>query len=145
MSASHNIYDHDKSAHDETSYSLSLKCITGLFLEACDSLGGEEVIVSLRIALDDNGIVFGKRFSTENLRFVIDTFHWTDIKQSLTKIFFSSKFSKLKLISFLDLKILIVSLNNNDQYSKNNSIYISEEIKSKKRTCIFFVNSKYNH
>ena len=72
---------------------------------------------------------FGKSFSTENLRFVIDTFHWTDIKQSFTKSCFSSKFSKLKLISFLDLKLLTVSLNNNDQYSKNNSIYISEETK----------------
>ena len=53
-------YDHDKSTRDETSYSLSLKCINGLFLEAHNSLGGEEVIVSLRIALDENCRVFGK-------------------------------------------------------------------------------------
>ena len=83
--ASYNIYDHDKLVHHETSYSLSLKCIIGLFPEACDSLSGEEVIVSLRIALDDNGRVFGKSFSTENLYFVIDAFHWTDIKQIPTK------------------------------------------------------------
>ena len=70
-SANYNIYDHDKSARDETSYSLSLKYIIGLFPEACDSLGGEEVIVSLRIALDDNGRVFGKSISIENLRFLL--------------------------------------------------------------------------
>ena len=70
-SASYNIYDHDKSARDETSYSLSLQCVTGLFLEARNSLGGEEVIGSLRIALDNSGRVFGKRFSTENLLFLL--------------------------------------------------------------------------
>ena len=71
MSASYNIYDHDKSARDETSYSLGLQCITGLFLEACNSLGGEEVIGPLRIALDDNGRVFGRIFSIENLCFLL--------------------------------------------------------------------------
>ena len=55
---SYNLYDHDKSARDNASYSLNLKCITGLFLEARNSLSGEEVIVSLRIALDDNYRVF---------------------------------------------------------------------------------------
>jgi len=99
-SASYNIYDRDKSAREETSYSLSLKCIIGLFLEASDSLGGEEVIVSLRIALDDNGRVFGKSFSTKNLCFVIDTFHLTDIKQISTKGRFLSKFTRLKLVSY---------------------------------------------
>jgi len=100
-STNYNIYDHDKSAGDQTSYSLSSKCVIGLFLELCDSSGEEEVIVSLRIALDDNGRVFGKRFSTENLCFVIDTFHLTDIKQIRTKGCFLSKFTRLKLVSYL--------------------------------------------
>ena len=102
-SVNYNIYDHDKSARDETSYYLSLKCIIGLFLETCDSLGGEEVMVSLRIALDNNGRVFGKRFSTENLCFVIDTFHLIDIKQIPTKGCFLSKFTRLKLVSYSGL------------------------------------------
>ena len=87
---------------------------------------------------------FGKKFSTENLRFVIDTFHWTDIKQSFTKSCFFIKIFKVETSIISRLNLLTVSSNNNDQYSKNNSIYISEEIKSKKRTCIFFMNSKCN-
>ena len=34
MSVSYNIYDHDKSALDETSYSLSLNCIVGLLFKS---------------------------------------------------------------------------------------------------------------
>ena len=59
---------------------------------------------------------FGNIFSTENLHFVIDTFYWTDIKQFPTKGHFLSKFTRLKLVSFLDLKPLTVSFNNNDQF-----------------------------
>ena len=75
MSASYDLYDHDKLAHDETSYCLSVYCIIGLLLETCNSLEGEEVISSLRINLDDNYRVFEDNFSIENLCFVIDAFH----------------------------------------------------------------------
>ena len=60
---------------------------------------------------------FGKNFSSENLHFVIDTFYWNDIKQFPTKGHILSIFTRLKLISFLGLEPLIVSFNNNDQFS----------------------------
>lgn len=61
---------------------------------------------------------FGKRFSKENLHFLIDTFRWTDIKQFLTKGHFSAKFTRLKLVSFLSLEPLTISFSDNDQFSK---------------------------
>jgi hypothetical protein len=103
-SASYNIYDHDKSARDETSYSLSLKCITGLFLEARNSLGGEEVIGSLRIDLDGNCRFFWKEiFYRESSFFCYWWFSLIDIKQIPTKGCFLSKFKRLKLVSFPSL------------------------------------------
>jgi len=80
---------------------------------------------------------FGKSFSTENLRFVINTFHWTDIKQFPTKGRFSSKFTKLKLVSFLGLEPLTVSFSDNDQFSKRILFIQVKKQNLTKNLCLF--------
>ena len=54
-----------------------------------------------------------------------------------TKSCFLSKFIELKLASFLGLELLIVSFNNNDQFSEKNSIYTSEKQNLKENLCPF--------
>ena len=69
--------------------------------------------------------------------FVIDTFHWTDIKQFPTKGRFSSKFTRLKLVSFLGLEPLIISFSDNDQFSKRILFIQVKKQNLKENLCLF--------